>query len=157
MAQNFSITELMSLYRSKNKPSKFSLPSKIVGHNLLKKMEKLVYLTRSRPLNQIEILHENESRRTIIICLVIVDKLYHEHIWKDWIKQAETIPNCPYRAKLVIHAKHPDAITSPWVKAATLKTSLRPEWNSPDVIRAMLACLQEGLKDPSAGRFVFAT
>lgn len=29
------------------------------------------------------------ERRTIAICLVIVDELYHEDIWREWVKQGE--------------------------------------------------------------------
>ena len=39
----------------------------------------------------------------------------------------------------------------------TLKKSFRPEWNSIEVVRALLLLLQEGLKTQTAGRFVFAT
>lgn len=92
----------------------------------------------------------------IAVCLVIVDTLHHEEVWRTWCEEAE---NCKYTAELYIHAKHPDRITSPWVKQRTLEHSFMPEWNSPEVIRAMLAVLANALEDRShiSSRFIFGT
>ena len=104
---------------------------------------------------------------TIAICLVIVDELHHEEIWKWWLgEDLETRkdgslldrsinshekelpasssssyscsplhphPSDPshslsngkvnkgtYKARLFIHAKYPERIKSPWVRARTL-------------------------------------
>ena len=77
-----------------------------------------------------------ERPRSIAICLVIVDGLYHEDIWRRWIAGGE---DTPYRAELYIHAKFPEKISSEWVRQRTLQGSFRPEWNSIEV-QAILPC-----------------
>ncbi len=96
----------------------------------------------------------NEGK-TICILLVIVDSLPTESIWEEFATN-----QCgDYACKIVIHAKNRDAIASQWIKDRLIPENLsfKPEWNSPEVIRAILACLGEGLKDLSCTRFVFAT
>jgi hypothetical protein len=92
--------------------------------------------------------------KSIAICLVIVDKLNHEHIWRRWIEQSA---ECGYQTTLHIHAKHPERITSPWVKSHTLAHTFLPEWNSPEVIRAVLAVIIDALQRPQPGRRVLGT
>ena len=65
---------------------------------------------------------------------------------------------------MYIFAKHPKKISSPWAKSRLIprclvegRDELKPEWNSPEVIRAMLALLKEALKDIACGRFIFLT
>lgn len=96
------------------------------------------------------------GRDTIIICLVIVDKLHHEEIWRDWIEKGTS---AGVNIRLLLHAKIPDRLESTWVRAHALskEKSFQPEWNSPEVVRAMLALLKEGNADPRAARFVFGT
>ena len=108
---------------------------------------------------------------TIAICLVIVDELHHEEIWKWWLGEhletkednnpsdkcinlpekelpassssscsslppsqplnpSSEVPNeaenkRKFKARLFIHAKYPERIKSPWVRARTLGTLLR--------------------------------
>lgn len=90
------------------------------------------------------------------MCLVIVDSLHHEEIWRRWCAQTSW---SGYSAELYIHAKHPDRITSEWVKQRTLSYSFNPEWNSPEVIRAMLAVLRAAIDDTKHvnARFIFGT
>jgi hypothetical protein len=110
--------------------------------------------------------------------LVIVDKLHHEEIWRSWMESAPE----GFGVNLVIHAKHPDRIESAWVREHTLDITYKyvawlslcvvailstavaprsyarsPEWNSPEVIRAMLAVLAKALEDTHCQRFVFGT
>lgn len=108
---------------------------------------------------------------TIAICLVIVDELHHEEIWKWWLGDGigakeeedrsfndsssnmhekelpasssyssppsatasesadpaqsvanESVNKRRFNARLFIHAKYPDRIKSPWVRARTLGT-----------------------------------
>ena len=92
--------------------------------------------------------------RRIAICLVIVDKLIHEDIWRRWVESSDE----EYSAELFVHAKHPAAITSAWARARVLPGSFRPEWNSVEVVRAMLAVLQAAVRDPAHyDRFLFGT
>ena len=99
---------------------------------------------------------ENTVRRSIVICLVIVDCLHHEEIWKEWISESTSV-GCEYSADLIIHAKYPEKIKSNWVKMRTLEKSFRPEWNSVEVVRAMMALLEKAVQDKHCGRIVFGT
>jgi hypothetical protein len=87
-------------------------------------------------------------------CCKIYDP--QEEIWRAWIEESLS-SSCPYQADLYIHAKYPERIQSQWVRSRTLSHSYRPEWNSPEVIRAMLAVLEKALANDQNGRFVFGT
>lgn len=92
---------------------------------------------------------------------MIVDCLLHEDIWRDWINQSKE-SSLPYGARLFIQAKNPEAIQSEWVRDQLLPISFDPTWNSPEVLRAMLACLDAALEyqdeeKSRCERFVFAT
>jgi hypothetical protein len=65
-----------------------------------------------------------------------------------------------YSVELLIHAKYPDADGySPWVKERILHKTFSPEWNSTEVVRAMLELLDVGLmkEEFHYERFIFAT
>lgn len=96
------------------------------------------------------------EKRSIAICLVIVDELYHEEIWRRWL---ETSGESSYEAELFIHAKSPDKVESNWVRDHLISKSFRPEWNSVEVVRAMLQLLSTSLASHSGifRRFLFAT
>jgi hypothetical protein len=79
-----------------------------------------------------------------------------EDIWRDWIEQGNAT-ECPYKAELYIHAKYPERIQSEWVRERTLTHSFLPEWNSPEVVRAMLAVVEKALANELTGRIVFGT
>ncbi len=89
-----------------------------------------------------------------------MDCLFHEDIWKEWIDQTHKL-NGKYCARLFIQAKHPSAIKSEWVRSQLLSETFEPSWNSPEVIRAMLACMNAGLEycddNIQCERFVFVT
>ncbi|KAJ1442681.1 hypothetical protein B484DRAFT_414711, partial [Ochromonadaceae sp. CCMP2298] len=97
---------------------------------------------------------QGQGQCTIAICLVIVDTLHHEQIWRSWIEEGRGEGEEEGQEQggrleegqggevggiregqgqgdgLFIHAKHPERITSPWVRARCLDLSYRPEWNS---------------------------
>ncbi len=92
--------------------------------------------------------------RHISVCLVIIDTLHHEDIWRSWVSESR---DDGYSADLCIHAKFPDKIVSPWVRARTLPFSFLPEWNSIEVVCAMVAIMQKSLENESCGRIIFGT
>lgn len=100
----------------------------------------------------------SSSRRYIAVCIVIVDDLYHEEIWKRWCTDSQN-----FGAELFIHAKYPAKIESPWVKERLVERTFDPEWNSPEVVRAMLELLSSAISkqnrtiDGEFERFIFAT
>ena len=100
-----------------------------------------------------------KEQRTIAVCLIIVDRLHHEAIWRAWEgENSQTDGSASgFKVRIVIHAKHPERIDSPWIKERMIPMTYKPEWNSPEVIRAMLGTMNEGLRDPHCGRFVFGT
>ena len=89
-----------------------------------------------------------------------MDELYHEEIWKRWIERKNS--DSPYEARLFIHAKFPDRIQSTWVREQTLDHSFLPEWNSPEVVRAIISTLKAAIdfrndNDEFCTRFVTGT
>lgn len=156
MAQNLSRKELINLYKSRKKGDNgsSSADSEVIsGTSVLERLKKLSYLNSIKTISP-AVVSVPVLQKTVAICLVIVDTLPHEDIWRTWMEPEHA---CDYKAQLYIHAKFPDKITSPWVRSRTLDKSFLPEWNSPEVIRAMLATLSWALEDESCGRFVFGT
>lgn len=157
-----SLSELTKLYGASNKPPPgIEANTVLPGITTLEKLSKLYYTRETSRLFAAPCSRGAPSssagrRPTIAICVVIVDELYHEAIWRDWIEQSAQA-QANYDARLFIHAKFPERITSGWVKPFVLPETFRPEWNSPEVIRAMLAALGRALADDACGRFVFAT
>jgi hypothetical protein len=178
MAHHFSLKELMNMRKSmaQNKPttspSTTQAPTQttpIEGKTVLEKLEKVNYMRNLTKVNNSNssssgttTQHSDAStfdlqstkKRSIAICMVCVDKIPHEDIWKKWQTQSET---CEYDVDFAIHAKFPDKIQSVWAKKYTLPISFMPEWNSPEVIRAMLATLEKALENQNNERFVFVT
>lgn len=97
--------------------------------------------------------------------MVIVDELYHEDVWRAWLETSNTSisSSSPYKyhAKLFIHAKYPERIQSEWVKKHTVPYTFLPDWNSPEVVRAMVSLLHEATASPQPSkqyhRMIFAT
>ena len=157
-----SFAELSNLYSNANKaPLPLSPGSELTpGATVYDKLSKLHLSRKSSkfapvPCKLAAIVPPNEQT-TVAVCLVIVDKLHHEAIWKAWEESLYDNPS-NFKARIIIHAKHPESIDSAWVKQRLVPLTYRPEWNSPEVIRAMLATMNEGLRDPHVGRFVFGT
>lgn len=93
----------------------------------------------------------DKEHNTIAICLVIVDTLFHEEVWRHWIEQGE-IADCKYKAQLFIHAKHPERITSPWVQERLIDVTFRPDWNSVEVVQSLLSVLDAALQYSSESK-----
>ena len=160
MTSKLSMADLLKGYSNRNQAPSYLNKQLLEGKNTLEKLEKLAFARSSstlyaKPSND-DTIGNGIDCNTIAICLVIVEELLHEDIWKQWIEDVNTSDRL-YKAKLIIHAKNPENIKSEWVKSLTLKHTYHPEWNSPEVVRAMLATLTEAIKDESCGRFVFGT
>lgn len=91
--------------------------------------------------------HESEQR-TIAICLIIVDTLHHEEIWRQWAENQQDHHHSSdkYQAKLFIHAKYPEKVKSAWVRSHLIDVTFRPEWNSVEVVQALLSTLDTALR-----------
>lgn len=157
-----SFAELSSLYSNNNKaPSALDEQSVLPGATVYEKLSKLHFSRKSNsafaaPSSLATIAPVNEQK-TVGICIVIVDSLPHEAIWAEWANEVNEGSSGEYKAKIAIHAKHPDRIKSEWVRERLVPLTYQPDWNSPEVIRAMLTVMNECLRDPCCGRFVFAT
>jgi hypothetical protein len=103
-----------------------------------------------------KISHDTSCKR-IAICIVIVDKLLHENVWKEWSQTVMNNNGNFYYGEIFIHAKYPEKIISPWVRSKLIDRNFFPEWNSTEVVRAMLQVLSSALDHSIAQRFVFAT
>ena len=162
MSSKLSMNDLLKAYSNRNISPNYLNTQILEGSTTLEKLDKLAFTRSSstlyaKPLSS-DIIGTGRECKTIAICLVIVEELLHEDIWRQWIEDNNTnINDRIYKAKLFIHAKNPEKIKSEWVKSYTLPHSYRPEWNSPEVVRAMLAMLTEAIKDETCGRFVFGT
>jgi hypothetical protein len=157
----FTLTDLAKLYANvKKAPAALSSNDDgLEGNSVKEKLSKLLFARESSTLYPVATSLATKipvsQQKTIAICLVIVDCLHHEDIWKEWIEQGNS--SSEYKARLFIHAKHPEKIKSNWVQNQCLPLSYMPEWNSPEVVRAMLATLDAALDDPECGRIVFGT
>lgn len=83
----------------------------------------------------------------------------HEEIWKKWISSNNT-ESCSFVAEIFVHAKYPEKIESDWVRDRLIDKSFSPEWNSPEVVRAMLQLLNFSLQTSTEKvfeRFIFCT
>ena len=147
MAQRLSMAELLKLKkRMGGNRSKATVATAaahtggeldvIEGATLFHKIEKLAFqnamclpadLSGPRPVGP----------RRIAVCLVIVDCLFHEDIWRRWVDGSNDV----YSAELYIHAKNPDAVTSLWARQRLLRGTFRPEWNSVEVAVARALCI----------------
>lgn len=168
MSHNFSVKELLLLRKRKAKPDTAPLTAESFkeekdvvelvskGDSVLNRLKKYAHIKSMAALPQVDAnkLPGVVGKKHIAVCLVIVDKLNHEHIWRRWMEQSE---ESGYQTSLHIHAKHPDRISSPWVRKRTLDHTFSPEWNSPEVIRAVLAVIKDALQNPDTGRLVLGT
>jgi hypothetical protein len=97
-----------------------------------------------------------------------VDSLHHEDIWREWVDAANSesqqtgnsssAQGTLCKTELFIHAKNPESVKSEWVKSKLIDVTFNPQWNSVEVVQAMLSTLDAALQHQSfCGRFVFGT
>ena len=125
MAQNLSLAELSKLYsNAKKAPAALSAGGSLPGATPKDKLSKLFFTRESSSLFAVPSAlamaktptsTSASACRTIAICLVIVDSLHHEEIWRHWVEQGDA-PGAAYKANLYIHAKHPEKLTSAWAR-----------------------------------------
>eukprot|EP01036_Dinobryon_divergens_P022065 gene22065-30299_t len=158
-----SLSDLTQLYQRRKSPPKLlcdlsnaELPLK--GSDTIDRLNKLFNsrLYGSHPAFSRPVDTTKNAKKGIALCFVIVDELFHESIWRTW---SDSRSSGSYFAKVFIHAKNPSKILSEWTRQRTLDVTFKPEWNSPEVVRAMLAVLQAALndKDTTFDRFIFLT
>ena len=123
----------------------------------------------------------------IALLFLTIDDLPHEHIWQEWLHPSSSSTTTSTSSSdnndnnnsneeevdggvivsVIVHAKHPHRINSPWLKQRhllqqqqrgskqTANASVekvidfhtrKPEWGSVDITKAMMDLLEEGLK-----------
>ena len=123
-----------------------------------------------------------KRRGHIALLFLTIDDLPHEHIWQEWLHPSSSCTTSTSSSdnndknsneeeeddgvivSVIVHAKHPHRINSPWLKQrhllqqrskqtanASVEKNIdfhtrKPEWGSVDITKAMMDLLEEGLK-----------
>jgi hypothetical protein len=61
-------------------------------------------------------LHNKKQPVCLAVCVTIVDHLEHESIWRHWATTTTTHSDETVACDFFIHAKHPERISSSWVR-----------------------------------------
>ena len=76
---------------------------------------------------------------------IIIDSFPHEAVWRSWLEMASSASRD--KVRILIHAKFPDRVTSPWVKRHLCKTfQLSPSWGSLELTDVMVRLLEEAVR-----------
>lgn len=80
----------------------------------------------------------------LTLMFIIIDDLPFECIWRTWLRA--TTNATQNFVRVIIHAKYPDRVQSPWVKAHLCKSfQLKPEWGSLELTDVMFRLLNEAV------------
>lgn len=94
------------------------------------------------------------EKRTLALLFLVIDGLPFEDQWREWLRRQDGRTE----VKVWVHAKHPEKISSSWVRKRLLPTSYRPAWGSVEITRAELELLRVAIEDPAEmQRFLFAS
>jgi len=75
------------------------------------------------------------------ILFIIIDSFPHEKIWRRWLAGSDADAS---RIRILIHAKHPERVSSDWVRERLVSTfQYKPEWGSIDLTRVMIGLMKE--------------
>jgi hypothetical protein len=84
-----------------------------------------------------------QARPTIGLLFIIIDSLPHEEIWRTWLESESAIAGGA-DIHILVHAKFPDKVTSPWVREHLVSTfQYEPKWGSIDIARVMIGLITE--------------
>ena len=115
------------------------------------------------------------TNKTLALLFIIIDTLPFEEIWRSWINHYTTTTAAAAAAsaaaaanntnintkdnnnintdetqqditiQILIHAKNPEKVTSPWIRSHLTNVSYKPEWGSVEITRAMVTLVEESL------------
>eukprot|EP01032_Pedospumella_encystans_P010025 gene10025-11750_t len=101
------------------------------------------------------------TERNLGILVTIIDDFPNELLWRLWLDtaNAENSPEEKPKVRMWFHAKCPEKVRSPWVKARLIRSAhFKPEWGSIEITKAMAHMLHEALFDaPHINKFCFAS
>jgi hypothetical protein len=96
----------------------------------------------------------NSGKRTLALLFLVIDGLPFEAQWREWLRRQDGRTE----VKVWVHAKHPEKVSSSWLRERLLPTSFRPAWGSVEITRAELELLRVAVEDPAGmQRFLFAS
>lgn len=88
---------------------------------------------------------EDSSCCGLTLLFIIVDSFPHEAIWRSWLEHGSEASRG--KVRVLIHAKFPHKLTSPWVKRHLCKTfHLNPSWGSLELTEVMVRLLEESMQ-----------
>lgn len=93
-------------------------------------------------------------RKGLAVCMMCVDGLPYEAVWKRWASQLESAEKV--EVKFFIHVHHSQLCQSEWVKKHAIKEKFDTKWGSIELVCAATALLRAALKDTTFGAQYFA-
>lgn len=93
-------------------------------------------------------------RRGLAVCIMCVDGVPYEAVWKRWASQLESEEGV--EVKFFIHVHHSHLCRSKWVKTHAIKEEFDTKWGSIELVCAATALLRAALKDTTFGAQYFA-
>jgi hypothetical protein len=100
------------------------------------------------------------DRPKLALCFLIVEDIPHEEVWREWIKQSV---GSKYGVRVYIHAKFPERLASPWMKAHLIRDArgdvinFKPNWGQIEVTRALLKLFEVALRDDDVERMAYVS
>jgi len=88
------------------------------------------------------------SNKKIALCFLIYDKINHEKIWYDYLKNID-----PNKYTIYIHYKENKPLK--YFEKYKLKNNIETRWGGLSVVLAQNMLLKEALKDPLNQHFIF--
>jgi len=85
--------------------------------------------------------------RDLAVCLLVVDGLPHERIWRHWAQRCEA--EAGIRIKFYAHAHKPEKVESPWLREALIDEHFETKWGSVELARAAAALFRAAVRDRS--------
>ena len=75
----------------------------------------------------------------LVLAFLIIDALPLEALWRQWLEQYNRFEGSGEKVniRVIVHAKYPERVRSPWVRRHLLAYSHRPEWGSVQIAQAM--------------------
>ena len=92
---------------------------------------------------------ENTGKK-IAFCFLIYDKINHEELWNNWLKNIDK-----NKYNIYIHYKENKLLKH--FNNKKIKENIKTSWGDISVVLAQNLLLKEALKDPNNQNFIFVT
>ena len=92
----------------------------------------------------IDNVHINAASGVLTLMFIIIDEMDHELLWRSWLASASAA--CRSRIRILIHAKYPHRVISPWIRTRLCRNfQLKPSWGSIELTEVMVRLLKESI------------